>query len=359
MDDLTSGFNIGTNYTSHEEFNGMVGFSEEEVRTMLDYYAEATGVFRHTTEELIQIMAPYYNHYCFAKDCYGEESMYNSNMVLYFVSSYISRKGKLPEDMLDVNIKTDYDKLRMLIHKDKEFNPDASTIQTIANQGYIIEEVNAHFPARDIANPRNFASLLYYFGFLTYGGYTDRGQTKLIIPNQVVREQIYTFLLSIYKDMELTQDDCTRQKLESDLAIDGDWKSYFTYIADRLKAYASVRDVQKGEAVVHGFMLGVISQNNYYYPYSEQDCNVGGYADILLSPRSIKMPYVKHCYVIELKYVKSSQPDSAVEAALTQAAAQVTRYAEAQHAVELSLGTEIHKLCIVFRGLKEMVCKVV
>ena len=36
MDDLTSGFNIGTNYTMHPKFNGLVGFTETEVREMLD-----------------------------------------------------------------------------------------------------------------------------------------------------------------------------------------------------------------------------------------------------------------------------------------------------------------------------------
>ena len=35
MDDLTSGFNIGTNYSLSPEFNEMVGFTEEEVRQML------------------------------------------------------------------------------------------------------------------------------------------------------------------------------------------------------------------------------------------------------------------------------------------------------------------------------------
>ena len=36
MDDLTSGFNIGTNYSLSPEFNEMTGFNEEEVRAMLD-----------------------------------------------------------------------------------------------------------------------------------------------------------------------------------------------------------------------------------------------------------------------------------------------------------------------------------
>ena len=34
----------------------------------------------------------------------------------------------------------------------------------------------------------------YYFGMLTISG-TYKGKTKLTIPNQVVREQIYTYLL--------------------------------------------------------------------------------------------------------------------------------------------------------------------
>ena len=38
MDDLTSGFNIGTNYSLTPEFNEMIGFTEEEVRQMLTYY---------------------------------------------------------------------------------------------------------------------------------------------------------------------------------------------------------------------------------------------------------------------------------------------------------------------------------
>ena len=55
MDDLTSGFNIGTNYSLYPEFNEMTGFTEEEVREMLGYYASILP-FNHTVDELIQVM---------------------------------------------------------------------------------------------------------------------------------------------------------------------------------------------------------------------------------------------------------------------------------------------------------------
>ena len=87
MDDVTSGFNIGTNYSLSFEFNEMMGFTEDEVRAMLDYY-RTTCEFHHTTDELIDIMKPWYDNYCFAEECYGRTTMYNACMVLYFVDNY-------------------------------------------------------------------------------------------------------------------------------------------------------------------------------------------------------------------------------------------------------------------------------
>ena len=54
-----------------------------------------------------------------------------------------------------------------------------------------------------ITNPDNFVSLLYYFGMLTISGMYE-GKTKLNIPNQVIREQIYTYLLSTYDEADLS-----------------------------------------------------------------------------------------------------------------------------------------------------------
>lgn len=62
MDDLTSGFNIGTNYSLSAEFNEMTGFTEEEVREMLTYYSSVCP-FRHSVDELIQMMKPWYDNY--------------------------------------------------------------------------------------------------------------------------------------------------------------------------------------------------------------------------------------------------------------------------------------------------------
>ena len=353
MDDLTSGFNIGTNYSLTPEFNEMIGFTEEEVRQMLTYYS-TTSPFNHSVDELIEIMKPWYDNYCFAEECYGETTMYNSNMVLYFVKNYIQR-GKAPRDMVEDNIRIDYEKLRMLIRKDKEFAHDASIIQTLVSKGYVTGELKKGFPAVNITNPDNFVSLLYYFGMLTISG-TYKGKTKLTIPNQVVREQIYTYLLSTYNEAELNFSSYEKNELASALAYRGDWKAYFGYIADCLKHYTSQRDKQKGEFFVHGFTLAMTAQNRFYRPISEQDTQAG-YVDIFLCPLLDIYSDMKHSYIVELKYAKYKDPENRVEELRLEAINQANRYADTD-TVKRAVGTtQLHKIVVVYKGMDMPVCE--
>ena len=353
MDDLTSGFNIGTNYSLTPEFNAMMGFTEEEVREMLTYYS-TNSPFHHSVDELIEIIKPWYDNYCFAEECYGGTTMYNSNMVLYFVKNYI-QNGKAPRSMLEDNIRIDYEKLRMLIRKDKEFAHDASIIQTLVSQGFITGELKKGFPAVNITNPDNFVSLLYYFGMLTISG-THKGKTKLTIPNMVVQEQLYTYLLNTYNEADLSFDSYEKGELSSSLAYDGGWQAYFGYIADCLKRYASQRDKQKGEFFVHGFTLAMTAQNRFYRPISEQDTQAG-YVDIFLCPMLEIYSDMKHSYIVELKYAKYKDPETRVGELRREAIEQANRYAETD-TVKCAIGTtELHKIVVVYKGMEMRVCE--
>ncbi len=353
MDDLTSGFNIGTNYSLAPEFNELMGFTESEVREMLTYYS-TNSPFNHTIDELIALMKPWYDNYCFAQECYGEATMYNSNMVLYFVYNYIL-KGKVPADMIEDNIRIDYEKLRMLIRKDKEFAHDASIIQTLVSEGYITGMLKKGFPAVNIADPDNFVSLLYYFGMLTISG-TYRGKIKLTIPNQVVQEQLYTYLLNTYNEADLSFSSYEKDELASALAYDGAWNSYFDYIADCLKRYTSQRDKQKGEFFVHGFTLAMTAQNRFYRPISEADTQAG-YVDIFLCPLLDIYPDMEHSYIIELKYAKYKDPENRVEELRQEGIAQANRYADTNTVKNAVGNTQLHKIVVVYKGMEMRVCE--
>ena len=354
MDDLTSGFNIGTNYSLTPKFNAMMGFTEDEVREMLTYYS-TKAPFHHTVDELIELMKPWYDNYCFAQECYDQPTLYNSNMVLYFVKNYIDNNGKAPRNMIESNIRIDYEKLRMLIRKDKEFAHDASIIQTLVSQGYITGELKDGFPAANIVDSDNIVSLLYYFGMLTVSG-TYKGKTKLIIPNQVVREQLYTYLLNTYNEADLSFNNHEKDELSSALAYDGAWQSYFDYIDDRLKLYASQRDKQKGESFVHGFTLAMTAQNRFYRPISEADTQ-SGYVDIFLSPMLEIYPDMSHSYIIELKNARYKDPESRVEELRAEAIAQTNRYADTDRVKNAIGTTQLHKIVVVYKGMEMRVCE--
>ena len=354
MDDLTSGFNIGTNYTLNPQFNEMTGFTEKDVRDMLEYYS-TTCPFNHSVDELIELMKPWYDNYCFAKQSYGHTSMYNSNMVLYFIDNYVHSGGNLPRNMIEENIRVDYNKLRMLIRKDKEFAHDASVIQTLLQQGYVTGELKTGFPTESISDPNNFVSLLFYFGMLTISGMHE-GETKLTIPNQVVREQLFAYILDTYNENDLTFDSYEKRKLASGLAYDGKWKPYFEYIAGCLHRYASQRDKQKGEYFVHGFTLAMTAQNPFYRPVSEKDSQEG-YVDLFMYPLLDIYKDMRHSYIIELKYAKGKDSNERIEQLRRQAVEQAERYASSESVQKAIGSTILHKIIVVYRGMEMVVCE--
>lgn len=345
LDDVTSGFNIGSNLSTDFRFNSIVGFSETEVRTMLEYY-KAEGALAGEVDELIKTMKPWYDNYCFAKDK-EDEPMYNSDMVLYFLNYYLAA-GKAPEEMIDTNIRTDYNKLRHLARLDRGLGQNISTIREVLETGRtIIPQIKTSFPALSMVNPDNFKSLLYYFGMLTIGG-TERGQVILSIPNHVVREQMYSFLVDEYAKAGVFAIDLSRLvQLTIDMAYTGDWKPVFQYIADELKRQSRIREFIDGEAHVKGFLLAYLGMTNYYYLQPEYESGKG-YADFYFRPNPL-IEGIEYAYLMEVKYAKADEPDSRIEFLKTEARKQLLQYA-ADPIVTNTIGSaKLRLITLVFR----------
>ena len=200
MDDLTSGFNIGTNYSLAPEFNEMVGFTEDEVREMLAYYASVLP-FRHSVDELIEVMKPWYGNYCFDNSECGMATIYNPAMVLNFVDNYIQSNYEIPKKPCEVIpstdeviSSTDHEIVRQLIRYAKEFAHDSSIIEDIMTKGFALGNLLDIFPANSINTPDGILSLLFNLGMVTIDG-THRGYTRFVITNEAVRNQMQTYLL--------------------------------------------------------------------------------------------------------------------------------------------------------------------
>ena len=349
LSDVTSGYNIGMNISADGQFNALAGFTETEFRQMLEYYRDATGVFNHTVDELIEITKPWYDNNCFSEDSVDDDRMYNSDMALYFIREYIKKNGKIIENMVDSNISSDYNKMTKLIRFEKQFGEKTSLIQRINNDGYIYGIIKPEFALNDLDRYENLVSLMFYMGLLSVGDH-QAGRTKLIIPNSTVRQQYFRYMQRNYATfVSWKTDDNIMSDLGYSLAWKGEHEKFFRYIASCMKDATKNNDFNKyGEAFVKGFFLCQFGVNlNYYTPYTEQELD-HGYSDLYLKPR-IGTP---HGYIIELKYCKHSSTHAEVKALLEQARVQLPNYINAKNlTTEAKDGNwTLHPIILVFKG---------
>ena len=348
LDDLTSGFNIGWNISTLFYFDKMLGFSTDEVREMFKYYKEA-GLLPDNCdiEAMIEEMKPWYDNYCFAKECLKDGNrVFNSDMVLFYLRNYVMYKSS-PEVMLDPNTKTDYNKLRNLIQLDRLDGDRKGILRKIAEEGEIVAEVLPSFPAYQLIRPRMFVSLLFYYGMLTIKGM--RGARPILsIPNNNVRMQYYNFLMEEY-DRRCSIEVSNLQDGFDSLAFDGEWRSVMQYMCDCYKQLSSVRDSIEGERNIQGFFMAYLSLCNYYIIAPELELQ-HGYCDFFLLPNMTHYQ-AAHSYILELKYLsKSDFSDEKANAQWNEAVEQIKGYAIAPRVEALRQGTQLHKIIIQFCG---------
>ena len=182
IDDLTNGFNIAQNITLEARYNNMMGFTEQEVEQLMN----TSGIDR----KLINVdMKWYYNGYLFNKD--ATDRVYNPSMMLYFLNQILSEE-KVPEKIIDDNLKTYYNHLQRLTWNDT----NSEMLLQIVKDGGIMTEVHTKFSMDNLYNDEYFASLLFYMGLLTIEKRIF-GKVWLCIPNYSIKTVFWDFVMEM------------------------------------------------------------------------------------------------------------------------------------------------------------------
>ena len=345
MDDVTSGFNIGKNISLQPAFNEMLGFTEPEVRSLLEMY-RACGAFNRDIETALGIMREWYNGYRFAKG--AEVDLYNTDMVLYFLDESLPNKG-LPKMLIDTNVRIDYGKLRHLLVVNRQLNGNFDLLRDIIGEEVASSNIATRFPLEQLDQPENFLSLLYYFGLLSIRD-VARGVPRLGIPNQTVRRLMYGYLRDAYRDVgTFSLNLVTFVNLTVEMAYEGAWKPVLAFLRDTIAAQTSVRDCLEGEKMIQGFLSAYLGVAPHFAFHTERELNKG-YADLCLEPLIAQYPDIPYGYVIELKYLKRSDPATRVSATLREATAQVRQYLLDDRLARQYPSVQFIGLAIVFHG---------
>ena len=323
MDDVTSGFNIGSNISLEPRFDQMLGFTEDEVRHLLEMYRDH-GVFNQNVETALAVMREWYNGYRFAKST--EDDLYNTDMVLYYLKASIPNQP-MPDELIDTNVRIDYGKLRHLLTVNRQLNGNFDLLRHIIGEQQVDSAIQISFPLDRLDRRENFLSLLFYFGLLSIRG-VESGVPRLGIPNQTVKRLMYGYLRDAYDDVDLfSLDVYTFSRLVRAMGYDGTWQPALDFLRDALAEQTGIRDYMDGEKVIHGFVAAHLSMVSHFLLHSEYELNKG-YADLYLEPFVAQYPDLRYGYVLELKYLKRREPldESLLAATLGEAAQQVRGY---------------------------------
>ena len=316
LDSLTSGFNIGTDITRDIDFNDMMGFTKNELVDILNNQ----DIPKEEQEKILPIMKENYDGYKFSLD--AENQIYNSNMCLYFLSRYIRLK-EIPNDLIDMNIASDYSKIGKMLDLckgEKRLEILRKTVQGETITNTIVEKFNPAIEFTEI----DMISMLYYLGYLTISG-NLAGIPELVIPNKVMKEIYASYFLQLMnEEAEFRIDSSASQEILIQLATEG----RIDKIVEVLRIYLnnlSNRDLIKFDEKYIKLIFYCIAMNiGSYSTKSEMEVN-RNYPDILLVPRDRTKGY--KAIMVEFKYLKKGEK-AKVEDKQKEAREQIKRYCQ-------------------------------
>ena len=295
---IFTGLNNFKVYTIKDvRYNEYFGFTDTEVRQMLEYYGLS-------------------NQYDAVKEWY--DGYMFGNLGIYCPWDVINYCGDLRDGSVTepqnywVNTSSN-DIIRKFIDR-----ADATTkdeIEQLINGEHVRKLIHQELTYRDLdSDIDNLWSLLFTTGYLTQDGEDGDGISSLAIPNREIH-WIYTqqirswFKDETKKDSHKLEAFC-RAFIENDItAIENGFTSY-------LNETISVRDTyvkkEMKENFYHGILLGLFGNMHTWTVRSNAESGEG-YSDI-----SVEIKNEKIGIVIELKYAENASFDAACQEAMKQ-----------------------------------------
>ena len=332
LDSLTSGFNICSDKTQDRRFNEMLGFTNNELKELLNNQE----ILDENQEKIMPIMKENYDGYKFSVN--GKEKIYNSNMCLFFLKDYVEYK-EIPEKIIDVNIVSDYTKLSNMLSLCKSEKKKEILEKVISGEGIITEITEKFNPVIEFQDSE-FASMLYYLGYLTIDG-EILGKPKLKIPNRVMSEIYSSYFLNIInKENDLSISNDEYNKILAEIALEGKIDK-LVEIVHRYLNNLSNRDYQKfDEKYVKLIFYCIVMNLKLFWIKSELEIN-RNYPDLLLIPKDNTKGYKS--VMMEFKYLKKEEKIR-LEEKQKEAKEQLERYSEFE---EVKKVKDLNKYAVV------------
>lgn len=347
LDSMTSGFNVGTNITTTEEFSDMMGFTSDEVKAMLQL--EFTGTVESdenirldikTQEEVYKVFKDNYNGYLFSR--HGENKVFNSTLIMHFMKNYV-RSNKYPDDLGDDNLNQTGTTITNIVNL-KNRQDNYRVIEQIVEKGEVYGTLQPFIKIEEKFDKNDFITLLFNLGMLTIDGFQMKMRFK--IPNQIIQKIYYDYLKMLLEKRASYKIDLFEQEdALMDLGNNGEIAPITAVVSEFLN-HTSARDKIKFDEkyikLVYRMILGHTNQLEVYDEFPM----VQGYGDLFIqkAPSSTANFEV----LVELKYLKATGVNEmTVDAKVEEGMQQIATYLKDER---ISMRENLRKFVIVFVG---------
>ena len=237
LDDLSSGFNVGTVVSLSSNLLGMVGFTQRQVEDYVDRVFAEYGFDPSLRRQVLADLRAFYDGYRFVP---GAEPLYNSTICNWYLRCFVAEGGRIPRSVIDTNVRTDVGWIRRLagstanaLERVRAY-VERGEGETASYSGMSAKFGRAKFFSRDF-----FPYALYYLGLMTF-----ESAFRLQIPNLTIRNMFVDY----YDELSgFTNEDVARRHFigaAEDLVMNGGtWANVFEqfwqhYVKARIPAQA-------------------------------------------------------------------------------------------------------------------------
>lgn len=283
-----------------ERFDEYFGFTDKEVRELLEYYAVAD----HYDE-----VKRWYDGYQF-----GNVEVYCPWDVLNHCDRIRSESSVQPENYW-INTSSN-DAVKRFIRESANETTKREIERLVAGET-IIKEIHQELTYPEIYQTiDNIWSLLFTTGYLTQRGRAEGRRMKLAIPNLEIRDIYVTQIMEFFK--ECVRKDGDTLNFFCNALQNGEAENVEKIFKEYLRKTISIRDTavkkEMKENFYHGVLIGILGVKDRWSISSNQEMGEG-YADILAEPDTGEMGII-----IEVKYAHDGDLDAACREALKQIA---------------------------------------
>ena len=303
LDSLTSGFNIVKQLSSSRILHELMGFTKEEVEEIM----LGVGAKVEALPQIMSDLKDWYNGYLFSEECTNR--LYNPDMVLYFASEY-RKTLKYPRRMLDVNVMSDYSKIRRLFKIGGQEEERISILEELLQNGQIMMKMTDQFSFEKRFDNKDFINLLYYTGAITIKE-TRIEKTVFNIPNYVIKQLYFEYFSQILMDRINSNHDVLRYNEAIDELVTQNNMQPLANVVSTIMSRLSNRDnMQFGEKHLKTIFVTILMFSEAYYIHSELELHKK-YTDLFIErTRRFNIPYQ---YLIEFKYFTKAKYEELIE----------------------------------------------